>query len=69
VSALRLEHMDSASGLLSVSIGVASALAMSGRAPITLVEAADKALYDAKCQGRDRVVVAAGAGSADTKQA
>ncbi len=69
VATLRLEHMDSASGLLSVSIGVASAMAMSGRAPITLVEAADKALYDAKCQGRDRVIVAADAGSADTKQA
>ena len=42
---------------LTVSIGVAT-LPEDGHTPRTLVDAADAALYGAKAQGRDRVVVA-----------
>lgn len=42
---------------MSVSIGAASAPA--GDMPLAqMIEAADRALYDAKAAGRDRVVVA-----------
>jgi diguanylate cyclase (GGDEF)-like protein/PAS domain S-box-containing protein len=50
-------HDGAPSGLLSVSIGIATMPAHSDGDPADLVAAADAALYDAKKAGRDRVAV------------
>lgn len=53
-----IAHMSSPTGsLLTASIGIAVGDPGSGGRPETLIEAADRALYEAKLQGRDRVVV------------
>lgn len=54
---LTILHQGKAVGLVTVSVGVAE-LPRHGTAPKTLLEAADAALYVAKREGRDRVVVA-----------
>jgi diguanylate cyclase (GGDEF)-like protein/PAS domain S-box-containing protein len=58
IEALRLPQQD---GWVTASIGVATALARQGgtaRTPESLLQAADNALYQAKREGRNRVVTA-----------
>jgi len=50
-------HQGQSVGIITVSVGVA-ALPDHGTAPKALLETADAALYRAKREGRDRVVVA-----------
>jgi diguanylate cyclase (GGDEF)-like protein len=50
VERLQLAHPDSPFGVVTVSVGTASATAPEG-----LIAAADKALYAAKAAGRNRV--------------
>ncbi|TXH86861.1 MAG: GGDEF domain-containing protein [Rhodoferax sp.] len=57
VQALALPHAKSPLGHLSVSIGVAAWVPAPDSAPDALVEAADTALYQAKKQGRNQVVL------------
>lgn len=58
VSALERPHADGKDGRLTVSVGVAAAVAEATASPQSLMEAADAALYVAKQGGRDRVHVA-----------
>ena len=57
IDALDLAHAPAPSGRLTVSIGVACRTPNAALAPETLVEAADAALYIAKAEGRDRIVL------------
>ena len=54
---LALPHPAAGGCLVTLSIGVASALPAEGGTPDALLAAADEALYDAKRAGRDRVCV------------
>lgn len=60
VRALNLEHKTSdVAPVVTVSVGLAFCIPDSSREPNKLIHAADTALYDAKRQGRDRIVVGA----------
>ena len=59
VEALAIENAGSALGTVSVSVGTASGTLRADTDAAGLVDAADKALYEAKCAGRNRVRVAA----------
>jgi diguanylate cyclase (GGDEF)-like protein len=63
---LRLAHAGSPFGVVTVSIGVASAMLDGESVPDRLVEAADRALYQAKCAGRNQSR-SSGAGAASTR--
>lgn len=55
VAALGIPHAASAHGLITASVGIASALPGDASSPASLMSAADAALYMAKAQGRNRV--------------
>lgn len=57
IEALDIEHSSSdVADVLTVSLGLATAVPTTGMRPEDLVEAADKALYAAKQEGRNRIV-------------
>jgi diguanylate cyclase (GGDEF)-like protein len=58
VHQLRLKYDDHNLSAITISLGVA-AFPEHGSAPEALIRAADRALYDAKERGRDRVIAAA----------
>lgn len=60
VAALRIDHSNSLTGQVTVSIGAATAYPQRGDPAALLVQEADGALYEAKRSGRDRVYLAGG---------
>ncbi len=58
VQDLRIENAGCPERVVTVSIGVASAELTDGAAATRMVEDADRALYEAKCAGRNRVRLA-----------
>jgi diguanylate cyclase (GGDEF)-like protein len=56
VEALSIPHAEKEGGIVTVSIGVASMTPERSLKPGELIERADKALYQAKHGGRNRVV-------------
>ena len=55
VQALAIANADSPTGLVTVSIGAASVALPTETPAAALLAAADKALYEAKCAGRNQV--------------
>jgi len=55
VNRLKIRHVhQAAGGMVSVSMGIATAEPSAGTQMLTLIEAADGCLYDAKNEGRDQ---------------
>jgi diguanylate cyclase (GGDEF)-like protein len=59
VASLGMQHADSEFGKVTISVGVALMTPVAGQSSAELLKAADAALYEAKRQGRNRVVVSA----------
>jgi polar amino acid transport system substrate-binding protein len=64
VAALALAHADARSGVLSVSVGVATRVPQEQEDPSALLRHADLALYRAKTHGRNRVEISGEAADA-----
>jgi diguanylate cyclase (GGDEF)-like protein len=58
VQNLRIENAGSPERVVTVSIGVASAVLINEAIAARMVEDADRALYEAKCAGRNQVKLA-----------
>ncbi len=59
IEALQVKHRASpVDGHVTLSMGVAARVPRGERSPIAMVESADQALYKAKAQGRNRIVMA-----------
>jgi diguanylate cyclase (GGDEF)-like protein len=57
VAALKIPHKESKAGdHVTISLGLATSIPHKDSAPESLISAADKALYEAKEGGRNRVV-------------
>ena len=54
---MALPHEQSEFGQVTISIGVAALVPRMNQGPEVLIATADKALYEAKTQGRNRVVL------------
>jgi diguanylate cyclase (GGDEF)-like protein len=61
LAALALPHAKSPHGVVTISIGVATAMPDEDVNWSTLIEASDRALYRAKQEGRNRATLADGA--------
>lgn len=59
VHACALEHRHSRTGLVTISVGAACAIPVADASPDALFADADRALYEAKRAGRNRVATAA----------
>jgi len=59
VESLAISHQGSAAGVVTISIGVAVTVPVSGGSPMTLIIESDAALYRAKAAGRNHVVTSA----------
>lgn len=66
IEALGIPHVHGPSGMMTVSIGVATTVPTRHAAVSELIEAADKALYEAKAGGRNQVRAHSGSVSAQT---
>lgn len=58
IAALKIDHPTSSHGHLTVSIGAASLVPSADQQPECLISLADKALYQAKSQGRNQTCLA-----------
>lgn len=58
VAGLKVPHADAAAGIVTISVGVATAVPQGDDTVAGLVEAADEAVYQAKESGRNRVAMA-----------
>jgi diguanylate cyclase (GGDEF)-like protein len=57
IQQLQLPHDRSPFGYLTLSIGVSSIIPSQACCPETLINFADEALYEAKEQGRNRIII------------
>ena len=56
IEKLKITHENSPRGLITISVGAASALPAAGESAQELLQWADDALYEAKRRGRNAVV-------------